>query len=482
MGKEFVGRVRELGQLHDLLRKRTASLITIQGRRRIGKSTLIRHFCALNQVPIFEFQGLPPRPQLSNQNQLDEFAKILAKHLGTTQSSFNSWSQAFEHLDLLCSKASRKNKKFLILLDEISWMGGKDRDFAGQLKDAWDRLFSRNENVILVICGSVSSWIQQNILENTGFVGRVSREFQLLELSIAESAQLLRHSLKKISANETAQILAITGGIPKYLEEFSPYKSVETGIGELCFSASGFLFNELQTISFDTFGKRNALYLNVLKLLNAGPLTPQELAQKSDHPLNGDWSAHLKNLELAGFIRRDYTWNFNDLPSKLSQLRLRDNYTKFYLKYIEPQKQKLIKLSRPAATSLPLNWFSVFGLQFENLILNNLPTLVSLAGIPQHDIVHLGPYFQAATKAKDGVQIDCLVQCRKGVLHLFEFKSGKNIGMSVEGEMRRKSELLKIPRGFALRHYLVYLGELSDEIQASDYFDGKIAFDAFLFP
>jgi hypothetical protein len=159
---------------------------------------------------------------------------------------------------------------------------------------------------------------------------------------------------------------------------------------------------------------------------------------------------------------------------------LRDNCTKFYLKYIEPQKQKLTKLPQSAAASLPLNWNAVFGLQFENLILNNLRDLVSLAGIPQDEIVHLGPFFQSSTKAKAGVQIDCLVQCKKGILHLFEFKSGKNIGMSVEAEMRRKSELLKIPRGFALRHYLVHLGDLSDELQASDFFDGKIAFESFM--
>jgi hypothetical protein len=79
MPKEFVGRQLELKQLHDLLRKKTASLITLQGRRRIGKSTLIHHFCTLNQVPCFDFQGLPPRPQLSNRHQLNEFAKTLAR-------------------------------------------------------------------------------------------------------------------------------------------------------------------------------------------------------------------------------------------------------------------------------------------------------------------------------------------------------------------------------------------------------------------
>jgi hypothetical protein len=118
-------------------------------------------------------------------------------------------------------------------------------------------------------------------------------------------------------------------------------------------------------------------------------------------------------------------------------------------------------------------------LQFENLVLNNLQNLVLLAPIPQHEIVQIGPYFQSATKAKSGVQIDCLIQCKKGILHLFEFKTGKDIGIGVENDVKRKCDLLKLPRGFAIRQYLVYLGDLSEELLASDFFDRKIAFEEF---
>ena len=393
--------------------KKTASLNTIQGRRRIGKSTLIHHFCGLNQVPFFVFQGLPPRPQLSNQHQLAEFAKTLAKHLGSTQNKFGNWTQAFEGLDLLCSKESRKNKKYLILLDEISWMGSKDPDFAAYLKDAWDRLLSQNQNLILAICGSVSSWIQSNILDNTGFVGRVSREFYLPELSIAESTSLLRHSLKKISSHEIAQILAITGGVPKYLEEFSPYKSVDTAIHELCYTSSGFFFNELDAIFSDTFGKRNSLYREILTLLTTGPFTPLELAHKAKHPLNGDWSSHISNLELAGFIRRDYTWDLKNSPSKSSQLRLRDNYAKFYLKYIQPQKQRINKLSNANAPHIPINWTTIFGLQFENLILNNLTTLVPLPEFRSKRLCKLAPIFNQQPKLEPACKLTVLSSAEK---------------------------------------------------------------------
>ncbi len=476
----FVGRTQELSQLHDLMMKKTSSLITIQGRRRIGKSTLVRHFSVKSNIPCFEFQGLPPRPGQSNGDQLNEFAGRLAKYLGTPNIKFTEWMEAFEYLNLLCLKNAELKTKFVILLDEISWMGARDSDFAGHIKDAWDRLFSQHSNLILVICGSVSSWIQKNILQNTAFVGRVTREFLLKELSIAESYELLRISLKKMTSREAAQILSITGGVPKYLEEFSPYKIVDVAVRELCFSSSGFLFREFEAIFADLFGKRNQMYKKVLKELIKKPLSSQELATKVGHPLNGDWSDLVYDLELAGFIRRDFTWNFKGEASRLSQLRVSDNYAKFYLKYIEPQKQKIIKLPpSPESGITQINWPTALGLQFENLILANLATLIAVARIPLQDIVQVGPYFQTSTKHKEGVQIDCLIQCKKGHLHIFEVKSGSIIGVEIEKELARKSALLKIPRGFSMRHYLVYSGELSDALQESDFFDRKISFEEF---
>lgn len=369
----------------------------------------------------------------------------------------------------------------IILLDEISWMGGKDPDFAGALKDVWDRLLSQNNQLILILCGSVSSWIQKNILENTGYVGRISKEFRLKELSIAESAQLLRASNRRASSREIAQVLAVTGGVPKYLEEIAPYKQTIVGLRELCFQPSGLLFGELEFIFSEIFGKKNPIYLEVLENLCEKKLTPAELSIKMNHPLNGDWTVLLNNLELAGFITRDLNWNFNGSESKQSKLRVSDNYARFYLKYIRPRKKKLMKLALDSNANLDfLPWNTIFGLQFENLILNNYKELLHLAGLPTSEVVQLGPYFQSGTKVKSSVQIDCLVQCRRNVLHIFEIKSGAHLGSHLIDEAIKKEKQLKVPRGFSVRHHLVYLGELSENLRESDFFDTMISFERFL--
>jgi hypothetical protein len=211
------------------------------------------------------------------------------------------------------------------------------------------------------------------------------------------------------------------------------------------------------------------------------PMSSSQLADRLNHPLNSDWTEIIKDLELAGFVRRDFSWHFNGAPSKSSQLRVSDNYVKFYLKYIEPQKQKQTSLPPSAESGVsPINWATVMGLQFENLLLNNLRSLAAIAQIPLQDIEQIGPYFQSPTKARAGVQIDCLIQGKKGLLHIFEFKTGSKIGIEVEREVARKSLMLKIPRGFAMRHYLVYSGQISDELNDSEYFDRKIDFEDFL--
>jgi hypothetical protein len=135
---------------------------------------------------------------------------------------------------------------------------------------------------------------------------------------------------------------------------------------------------------------------------------------------------------------------------------------------------------RPSEGPELLPWNTIFGLQFESMILGNLQSLLDLAAIPSAVVLRAGPYFQNPTKLPGGVQIDCLVQCKRGLLHLFEIKSGKMLGLSVARESAEKTRRLKKPRGCSIRQYLVYLGDLSAELEEGDSFDGMIPIERFL--
>src|SRR5207245_1538146 len=148
----------------------------------------------------------------------------------------------------------------------------------------------------------------------------------------------------KISPYEKFKVLAVTGGIPKYLEEILPEHTAETNIQRLCFQPSGLLFREFDQIFSDLFSKRASTYSNIVRTLSKTPLTLDEICADLQIKKSGAFSKYLRNLTLAGFIAIDGTWNLlNKKPSQLKKFRLRDNYLRFYLRYIEPHKQKISK-------------------------------------------------------------------------------------------------------------------------------------------
>ncbi len=189
---KFIGRKKELESLELLLKKKSASIVVIRGRRRIGKSRLIKEFVSDKKSWIFS--GLPPVPGSTKQRQLDAFSVQIAQNLNMPKIQASEWIEYFTFLG-----KQAKDQRIVIVLDEISWMGSEDPDFLGQLKTAWDLHFSENTELLLILCGSVSSWIEENILKSTGFVGRISVDMVLEELSIAESGEFWRGQRNKVS-------------------------------------------------------------------------------------------------------------------------------------------------------------------------------------------------------------------------------------------------------------------------------------------
>jgi AAA+ ATPase superfamily predicted ATPase len=249
----FIGREYELNLMIEFKKRNTAGLIVCRGRRRIGKSTLIQQF-GKKFDSFYEFYGLAPRDKMTLNDQLKNFSELFTQYFGVNI-RFNNWTDAFSTLAEFTSKGN-----VLILLDEISWMGSKDKDFAGKLKGIWDTKFKKNRKLILVLCGSVSSWINKNILNDKGFLGRVSLTITLDELPLSDAHQFWSKN-KRISSYEKFKLLSITGGVPRYLEEIIPSLSAEQNIKRMCFSKEGFLFTEFDKIFKDIFYNKYAAML-----------------------------------------------------------------------------------------------------------------------------------------------------------------------------------------------------------------------------
>ena len=471
---QFIGRREYLDDLESLWRKATSSLIACRGRRRIGKSTLIREFAKRTANAYIEIEGLPPDKQMTNQRQLDHFIESLAAQTQASKAPVTNWIEAFQRLDGQISDDVRT----VVLLDEVSWMGGYDVNYPGALRTAWERFFHRHPKLVVAVCGSVSTWIRENILDNTGFTGRFSRDYVLPELTLSECAEFWRGAKDRVSPREIFDVLSVTGGVPRYLEEVDPGLSAEENIRRMCFSTSGELYKDFDAIFSPLFGTETELKRRILVALSDGPLSGAELSGRFELKRNGRMSATLRELKEAGFISDDPGLNpATGTDSRTGKYRLKDNYTRFYLKYVMPRKTQIEAGSFKFASlgTLP-EWTAVMGLQFENLIVNNAMSLLPYLHLGNSLVESAAPYRNARRDAegvKCGCQIDLLIQTPMAA-YVVEIKRVREIGESIISEMQERLSRLPLRKGMSARPVLVYEGELAPAVEGSGFFDAII--------
>jgi hypothetical protein len=312
--------------------------------------------------------------------------------------------------------------------------------------------------------GSVSSWIEENILNNTGFVGRCSWQFHLAPLALSECQQFWGRSAARISTTEKLRYLAVTGGVPRYLEELDPKKTAGQNIARLCFS--------------DIFHRRATSYREIVRTLVDGAKGVDEISQQIGRERGGSLSQALLELVSAGFLTKDVSPKLSGgiaksqiSPSRQLRYRLSDNYLRFYLKYVEPHRAQIIK-GRFKSTALEQfdQWDTIMGLQVENLVLENLGVIFKQLRIPQHTVLYAGPYRQSKTLRQQGCQIDLLIQTKRSV-YLCEIKFKSQISTSVIQEVDRKIAALKLPKNQSIRTVLIYEGQLAPAIEEDQAFD-----------
>lgn len=470
----FIGRENELKLLKSRFLKRSSSFVVIRGRRRIGKSRLIKEF-SKDFSKKFLFTAIPPTQKITPKIQKEEFVKQMKKQ-GLPAVSSDDWTDIFWVLGKACDRGSS-----LIALDEISWMGSKDQAFLGKLKIAWDQYFSDNPKLILIVASSISSWIDKNILNSTGFFGRIDLTLTLRELPIKDCCKFWGKREKSTSSYEKLKILGVTGGIPRYLEEINPKKTAEENIQELCFSDSGLLFNEFDRIFHDLFARRSALYKKIVEVLvETSSMNQEDICKKINKKRGRAISEYLSDLVTAGFLAEDNPWSLKTHKvSKLKKYRLSDNYLRFYLKYIAPKKKKISqgkpqgKLGEVSLFS-SMSWESIMGLQFENFVIHNHKILFEALNISPSNTFYDGPFFQTKTKRRKGCQIDYLIQT-KSTLYICEIKFSQHpIGKQLIEEMQKKIDALLIPKHISYRCVLIHVGGVTQELREEGYFDHLI--------
>lgn len=471
----FIGRHKELDRLEALHKKGAPGLAVIKGRRRIGKSRLVAQFASINpKNRLLSFAGLAPQEGIDSQEQRDHFGRQLAQHCQMAPLTFTDWSDAFAHLSSYLQAGD------IVLFDEISWMGDKDPSFIPKLKVWWDQ---QKLPFILVFCGSVSTWIEENILQSTAFFGRIHLTITLEPLSIEEGGKLLKARGYQGSPYDTYKLLSLFGGVPWYLEQVSSGQTADHMIAELCFRKDSLLVLEFDRIFHDLFNGKGATYKKILGALQDGMKTLAEVRSAIQFSHSGTLSSMMEHLITAGFVKKQSLWSFKTTkPRKQSLYRISDPYMRFYLKVIEPQRNKIEQGSFQDVTVSQIPGFDAhIGLQLEYLLLQNRPVLLKALGILPTDVVEDGPYRQTKGRTRAGCQVDYLIQTTTRNLFVCEFKfKRQEIGVEIVAQMQEKIAALKVPRSFAAIPVLFHVGGVAPSVATGGYFYRVIDITDFL--
>lgn len=475
----FIGREDQLNDLKALCQKKTSSLVTCRGRRRIGKSTLIAEFARQAKARLIRLEGLRPSKDYTNETELKAFHDQLAAQTGRAQSVPQNWTEAFVQLD----RCIRNTERTIVLLDEISWFGHFDKTFADTIKVCWDNYWKRHDRLIVVLCGSVSSWIRENIVDNGSFLGRRSLDLIVRELPLAQCVAFWGKKADRLATREIIDILSVTGGIPRYLEEINPSLSAAENIKRLCFTPNGILRTDFEDMFNDVITHQRSFADRVLRSLVDGPRTISEISSLLSTERGGRVTDTINRLVESGFVAADAGKDpetGKDLARQ--RYRLKDNYARFFLKYIDPVKT-MIDNGRYAFTSLDTleNWNTILGLQFENLIINNYSELIPHLHLGSVLLTSAAPYRKSPVPSRNqkGCQIDLLIQSRR-TTYIVEIKRKSEIDRSIITEVDEKVKRLRRNKDVSIKTALVYSGSLAPIVDADGYFDAIVPVEALL--
>lgn len=472
----FYGREDILANLGSLWKKKVPSFVTCRGRRRVGKSTLIEKFAEISGATLIRIEGARPKAKMTNADELANFAEQLSAATGAEDSPPSNWLNAFLRLNGQIDDS----KRTVVLLDEISWMAYYDLRFSSTLKIAWDNHFKKHPKLVFVVCGSVSSWILENIIQDGTFYGRRSLDIAVPELPLAECVKFWGRSANRIDRREIIDVLSVTGGIPRYLEEIDPGATANENIRRLAFCAKSVLREDFDEMFMDVITRLPSLTGSVLRTLLDDSRTVTEIATTLGLEKNGHLSAVLSQLNEAGMVSADEGKNpASGKDAREKHYRLRDNYTRFYLKYIEPVKHSI---DAGAFTFGSLDelagWESVMGLAFENLVVNNASQLIAPLGIGGAHVLSCAPYRKSG-KSGDSVQVDLLIQTPRAI-YAVEIKRRREIGHEIVDEMEKRVKKIPKREGRSIRTALVYEGHLAPIVEAEGYFDALVQFHTLL--
>lgn len=432
----LTGRTYEKQLLTAAFKEKGAKLYAIYGRRRVGKTFLVRTVFEKNIV--FEFAGIhnaPLRQQLQNFSQRLQTASANRVPLAVPK----NWVEAFFFLEQQLTPVVATQKS-VIFLDEFPWIHTPKSNFLEAFAGWWNSWASRQDNLVVVICGSAASWMLRHVINSRGGLhNRISQKIRLLPFTLSETKAYLRSKRVILDHYEILQLYMAMGGIPEYLKTVQPDDSATTAINRACFTKDGILRTEFKTL-YQSLFDNGGDHVSIVKALAAKGkgMNRNEIIRACHLKTGGGTTTLLTELEESGFISSYVPFGkaVKDTVYKLS-----DEYSLFYLRFIEHNKPGKDVWNLLAARP---SWRSWSGVAFESICLKHTEQLkkaLGIGGVQTSESVwrHTG-------KEKGGAQIDLLIERGDRAINLCEMKYAETeftISQSYASELKSKREVFR---------------------------------------
>lgn len=409
----FVGRHQEVALLEKLYTTRAADLVSITGRRRVGKTHLVNE--VLGERIDFHLTGTQNK---TTAHQLRNFAFKLGEYTGkkAQQPVPKDWQEAFFSL-IYYLQEQPKDKKLVVFLDELPWLATKRSGFLDAFSFFWNS-WAEQQNILVVICGSAASWMINKVVRNKGGLhNRITKRIQLEPFTLAETRAYLRAIGYRYNAYAFAELYMIMGGIPHYLKELDPSESNAQNIDRICFAQSGLLFDEFDRLYPALFDHAER-HIDMVRALagHINGLSRKQLIEQTGLSDGGGIKRLLEELEFSGFIQSFYTYGKR---KKGKKYRLIDAYSLFYLRFVE--HRKIDGAGAWQSVSGSQTYKSWRGYAFENLGLQHVPEIKAALGVAGVATV-TSTYYSAKTASEPGLQIDLVLDRGDRTITLCEFK------------------------------------------------------------
>lgn len=414
----LIGRTPEIQRLEKVHRSKEAEFIVLYGRRRIGKTFLIREFFKQKDAQFFQATGLQKG---SLKKQLNHFATALSEtftHNVPIKDPI-SWEEAFKSLNHFI-ETSKSPHKTIIFLDELPWMATKRSGLLQTLDYYWNHYWSKNPKIILVVCGSSASWLIKNIIYNKGGLhNRCTCELKLNPFNLAETNVYLSSKGIKLNKNHILELYMALGGIPYYLNYVEKGLTAADNIQKIIFDKNAPLKDEFNKLFKSLFVNAD-VYIELVKLIakKKEGASRAELEAQSRHSKGGGrLTQRLKQLEQTNFIETYLPWD----KQKGEYYKVVDEFCLFYLYWLRDSHGKRFTHDYWARQTQKPAYHVWAGYSFEAICYKHIDHIIKALHIKSAENISSWRLV-TRNKQEDGTQIDLLIDRSDDAITICEIK------------------------------------------------------------